>query len=389
MLKKDNNVLLASGQAQSRGVKNCLSRTCREVVRMKWTALLGLLCSLVFLPPSLGVEVEVKSDTGLYDRSIPNRIIIQIPAGSTFSAERVEGDWLLGVYLHDTGVSRGMIRKDVVLDPEKLAKLEEEYLAREKIREEQEMLAKGFVKYEGKWMRPEDKARLEKEKFEQQMRDKGYVNFEGQWLPREEKDRIIRERYAAEVKSLIATLKNPQASLEQKDLAEKRLLEIDVKEPAIQPLIDELKGRDRAMRGRAAVLLGKMGDEKVLAPLVAALADEDACAGAATGLGHLRSRKAVNDLVKALQDEDAVRAAAEALGKIGDIRAVDPLIKVVQNFFEDDATHAAAAKALGLIGAPSALDPLKKIMENDKNPLVRDAAREAYNRIKGSLPPQE
>lgn len=356
---------------------------------MKWTALLGLYCSLVFLPQSLGVDVEVKTDTELHDRAIPNRIIILIPAGATFSAERVEGEWLLGVYLHSTGVSRGMIHKDVVRDPQKLTKLEEEYLAREKIREEQEMLAKGFVKYEGEWMRPEEKARLEKEKFEQQMRDKGYVNFEGQWILREEKDRIIRERYAAEVESHIATLKDPQASLEEKDEAEKRLLEIDVKEPAIQPLIDELKGRDRAMRGRAAVLLGKMGDEKVLGALVAALADEDACAGAATGLGHLRSRKAVDDLIKALQDEDAVRAAAEALGKIGDVRAVDPLIQVMQDFFEDDATHAAAAKALGLIGAPSALDPLKNIMENDKNPLVRDVAREAYNRIKASSPPQE
>ncbi len=354
---------------------------------MKRATLLTLLFSLILLPAAFGVEVEIKIATDLLDRMNPKRVIMQVPAGATFSAEQVEGDWLIGVYAHGAGVSRGVIRKDAVLDTEKLAKLEEEYLERERKRKDQEMQAKGFVKYEGKWVTSEERDRLEKEKFEKEMLDQGLVPFEGKWITTEEHNNIINERYAKEVAALIATLKDPQATLEKRNQAENRL--IGIKEPAIQPLLAELKGPQRAVRGTAAVLLGKIGGRDVLQPLVAALEDEDACAGAATGLGHLRAREAVEDLVEALQDEDAVRAAAEALGKIGDVRAVEPLIKVMRDFFEDDATHAAAAKALGLIGAAEALDPLQEVMENDKNPLVRDAAREAYNKIKSSLSPEE
>jgi len=338
---------------------------------------------IVFLPAALGVEVKIKTTTELRDMQDPERVIMQVPAGATFDVEQIEGEWLFGVYMHSAGVSRGFIAKDAVLDPEKLAKLEEQYQERERIREEQEMRAKGFVKYEGEWVTPEEKARREQEKFEAEQRAKGLIKFEGEWMTPEERATVIKERYEKEVENLIGDLTNPIAAREKKDQAEKRLIEIG--DPAIQPLIDELKGPDRAMRGVAALILGKIGGKQVFKPLVEALDDEDACAGAAAGLGELRDREAVDELIEALQDEDAVRAAAEALGKIGDVRAVDPLIKVMQDFYEDDATHAAAAKALGMIGDVRALDPLRETMENDKNPLVREAAREAHNKIKGSL----
>jgi hypothetical protein len=341
-----------------------------------------LLSFLVLLPPALAVEVKVKTPTDLLAMDDLKRVIIQVPAGATFEAERVEGEWLLGVYMHGAGVSRGFIRKDAILDPEKLVKLEDEYQERERIRVEQEMRAKGFVKYEGDWVTPEDKARREQERFEAEQRAKGLVKFEGKWVTLEEKDTIINERYEKEVETLIADLKDPKTTREQKDQAEKRL--IGIGKYAIQPLIKEVKGSDRAMRGTAALILGKIGGEEVFSPLIAALDDEDACAGAAAGLGQLGDRAAVPALIAALKDEDAVRAAAEALGKIGDVRAVEPLIKTMQDYYEDDATHAAAAKALGMIGDVRALDPLKKVMEDDKNPLVRDAAREAHNKIKGS-----
>jgi len=353
---------------------------------MKRTALLALISLALLLAKGLAVEVTIKTATDLRERLDLTRVIMQVPAGATFSAEQVEGEWLLGVYMHSAGVSRGVILKNAVLDPDKLAKLEEEYQERMRIKEEQEMRAKGFVRYEGKWVTPEEKQRLEDQKLEKEMMAKGMMKFEGKWVTREEYEVIMKERHAQEIAALIGVLKDPQATLEQKNAAENRLA--DIKKPAIQPIIAELKGDDRSIRGTAAVILGRIGGEEVFEPLIAALQDEDACAGAATGLGLMRAREAVNDLIKALQDEDAVRAAAEALGKIGDVRAVDPLIKVMRDFYEDDATHAAAARALGLIGDPKALDPLKEVMENDKNPLVREAAREAYNKIKASLPPE-
>jgi hypothetical protein len=348
---------------------------------MKRTALFATLLFLL-LPSGFCVQVKVKTATDLRDRQNPNRVISQVPAGATFDAEQVEGEWLLGVFSHGAGVSRGIIRKDAVLDPEKLSKLEEEYRQRIKIREQQDMLAKGFVKYKGEWVTPEEKKKREEEDFEQEQIAKGFTKFEGAWMRPEERAAIINKRYASEVASLIAVLKDPKAAREQKENAAKRLLEI--KEPAAQPLLAELVGSDRAMRGVAAFILGKIGGKEMLQPLIAALEDEDACEGAAAGLGELGSRDAVPDLIKALQDEDAVRTAAEALGKIGDVRAVDSLVKVMQDLYEEDATRIAAATALGMIGDARALDPLKKVMEGDENPLVKEAAREAHDKIKAT-----
>ncbi len=353
---------------------------------MKRTAFWILLSTLAILSPALAVQVRIETATDLLAMDDLKRVIIQVPEGATFEAERVEGEWLLGVYMHSAGVSRGFIAKDSVLDPEKLARLEEEYQERERIRIEQEMRAKGLVQYEGEWVTPEERARRELAKFEAEQRAKGLVKFEGQWMTDTEKDAIIKERYEKEVEVLIADLKDPRATPEKKDQAEKRLIAIG--KYAVQPLIDEMKGPDRAMRGTAALILGKIGGKEVFQPLIAALDDEDACAGAAAGLGELGNREAVDELIAALRDEDAVRAAAEALGKIGDIRAVEPLIRVMQDYWEDDATHAAAAKALGMIGDSRALEPLKEVMENDKNPLVREAASDAYNTIKGSVAPE-
>lgn len=326
------------------------------------------------------VEVTIRTATELRDRQDPKFVILEVPAGATFDAERIEGEWLHGVFMHAAGVSRGMIPKNAVADPEKLANLEEEYQERERIRIEREMLAKGLVKYEGKWVTPEERASRELEKFEAEQRAKGLVKFEGQWMTVEEMNRIVAERHKKEVQTLIGDLKDPKIPREQKDMAEKRL--IGIGKPSVQPLINELKGPDRALRSTAAIILGKIGGEEVFQPLINALEDEDACAGAAAGLGEIGNRAAVEKLIVALRDEDAVRAAAEALGKIGDVRAVEPLIRVLQDLYEDDATHAAAAKALGMIGDNRAAEPLRQVMETDKNPLVRDAARQALDNIK-------
>lgn len=349
---------------------------------MRRAIILAILSFLVAPRTVGGVEVRIKTMTDLRDRLDPRRVITEVPAGATFDAERIEGEWLYGVFMHVAGVSRGMIRKNAVADPEKLAKLEEQYQERERIRIEQEMRAKGLVKYEGKWVTPEERTTRELEKFEAEQRAKGLVKFEGQWMTEVEMNRIVAERDKKEVATRIADLKDPKVSREQKDQAEKRL--IGIGKHAVQPLVNEANGPDRAMRGTAALILGKIGGAEVLQPLINALEDEDASAGAAAGLGELGNREAVAELIDALRDEDAVRAAAEALGKIGDVRAVEPLIRVLQDSYEDDATHAAAAKALGMIGDSRATEPLRKVMETDKNPLVREAARLALDKIKAS-----
>jgi len=73
--------------------------------------------------------------------------------------------------------------------------------------------AKGYVKFEGKWITPEEKKRIEEERFAEEQRKKGLVfyngrwmtpdemniakglvKFEGEWITPEERERRLKER---------------------------------------------------------------------------------------------------------------------------------------------------------------------------------------------------
>jgi HEAT repeat protein len=132
------------------------------------------------------------------------------------------------------------------------------------------------------------------------------------------------------------------------------------------------------IRGMAAILIGKGGDDDVSA-LVAALGDPDKGVRARAMEG-LVARQAVLPLVRALQDP-AWRTryrAAEALGLIGDRRAVQPLVRVLGD--EKDHVRYMAAKALGQIADPAARDALLPLL-SDRNPPARKAAAFALGRV--------
>lgn len=88
-------------------------------------------------------------------------------------------------------------------------------------------------------------------------------------------------------------------------------------------------------RGRAAGLLGGLGDLRTVEPLIKALGDPDemvrACS--ARSLGELKDRRATASLMALLRDPDEyVRLnAAEALGELGDPAAVEALKAAVQD----------------------------------------------------------
>jgi HEAT repeat protein len=91
-------------------------------------------------------------------------------------------------------------------------------------------------------------------------------------------------------------------------------------EPAVEPLIQALKDKDKVIRFGAADALGRIGDARAVEPLIQALKDEDYTvrAWAALNLGRIGDAKAVEPLTEALKDEnDNVRHyAAEALEKL-------------------------------------------------------------------------
>ncbi len=102
---------------------------------------------------------------------------------------------------------------------------------------------------------------------------------------------------------------------------------------AIRALMQAVQNdyEDLIVRGRAALMLGKLGDPRAVEPLIRAL-------GAP---GH-----------------QTPLHAAEALGKIGDPRAIEPLLMLAAN--GRDKTREVALQALGKLGYDESTEPLEE-----------------------------
>ncbi len=107
-------------------------------------------------------------------------------------------------------------------------------------------------------------------------------------------------------------------------------------------------------------------------------------------LGMLGGDEAVRTLMRIVTNnhEDLIvrGRAALMLGKIGDARAVEPLIRALDA--PGFQTPLYAAQSLGKLGDPRAIEPLVRAMEshNDK---MRDAAQEALEKLGYGIVSQE
>ena len=157
-------------------------------------------------------------------------------------------------------------------------------------------------------------------------------------------------------------------------------------ERAVDPLIEALSDNNADVREAAAEALGQLGDKQAVEPLIKALALENwkvhwkARGSVAKALGRLGDKRAVDPLIKVLSHGlfFVREAAAKALGRLGDKRAIDPLIKALSDDNSD--VRKAAAWALGQLGDKRAVDPLVKVLSDD-NSDVRDAAEEALKKL--------
>jgi len=129
---------------------------------------------------------------------------------------------------------------------------------------------------------------------------------------------------------------------------------------AVEPLVIALNDKWRTVRGRAAEMLGKIGDARAVGPLLSKLEDksegERARGMAADALGKIGDARAVNPLLTALRDEDELvrRLAARALGQIGNARAVEPLLTALKD--ESQFVINIAADALKKLGVQTEKD---------------------------------
>ncbi|TAL12498.1 MAG: HEAT repeat domain-containing protein [Nitrospirae bacterium] len=133
--------------------------------------------------------------------------------------------------------------------------------------------------------------------------------------------------------------------------------------------IDLLKEKDWFRRKEAAITLGEMGDERAVAPLIAALRDDEwnVREAAEDSLAMIGS-PAVEPLIKSLREYQTRRYVIKVLGRIKDERVLDPLFVQLRNEeFKDDATA-----ALVEVGLP-AVERLTAVL-NDKDKNVRKHA---------------
>jgi HEAT repeat protein len=153
--------------------------------------------------------------------------------------------------------------------------------------------------------------------------------------------------------------------------------------PAVKPLAETLKHKDREVRKNAAKLLGEIGDPWASSRLYdASDKEEDAgvrCA-AIEALGEIdddQSRFMLKTILWYGRTADMRAAASVALAKIGP-PVMDVLIYSLE--FQNAMTRYFAASALGKIGDPGAVEPLKRILGDVDGP-TRAAAVEALGEI--------
>jgi hypothetical protein len=142
-----------------------------------------------------------------------------------------------------------------------------------------------------------------------------------------------------------------------------------------------LKSKGNSQEAYAAVLeLGRQGDDKAVDLLVGALARKDGVArSAARELGKIRNERAIAPLIALLDEPEVSQAAAEALLAFG-ASAVGPLLEVLKSGNGD--ARERAVFALGELRDKRAVEPLVLVMQTDDVYAVRTAAATALGQIK-------
>lgn len=152
-----------------------------------------------------------------------------------------------------------------------------------------------------------------------------------------------------------------------------------VRERAVEPLIEALKGEQYFRRLTSALGIGQalveIGTEHVVEELIDLLKYENTRANgsqvqvrnvAAYALGEIGDIRAVGPLIEALEEKDLdlYSTVTIALAEIGDERAVEPLIEALKD--DDWYVRVSSARALGIIGDERAVEPLNEALKDDE-----------------------
>jgi hypothetical protein len=122
----------------------------------------------------------------------------------------------------------------------------------------------------------------------------------------------------------------------------------------VKQLLADLRGMSKEKRRTAVMRLGMIGGDQAVRALMEAVQNEHedliVRGRSALMLGKLKDQRAVDPLIRALEAPgfQTPLFAAEALGKLGDTRAIKPLLDLAAEC--NDKTHDAAMEALRKLG---------------------------------------
>jgi HEAT repeat protein len=150
----------------------------------------------------------------------------------------------------------------------------------------------------------------------------------------------------------------------------------------VKPLIVALADEDNSVRSSVVNALSRIGDTRAVEPLIQAVKDRDnrVRTAAVEGLSKMGDPRAIPALASLLKDEswDVRAAAVEALGNFKDPQVVEPLMQLLKD--PDRDTRLATVKALGKTADIRAIYPLVLAMKDDQE-IVRQAAEGAIVKI--------
>jgi HEAT repeat protein len=187
--------------------------------------------------------------------------------------------------------------------------------------------------------------------------------------------RLLMKLGEPAIKQLVAALSTTDENV---ILRVAKLLAITrAKAEAVQPLIALLNSEEDGIVWAAVDLLGEIGDERAVEPLLVGLTDETKDSyhrgvHVPRALARIGSPKAVELLISVLGDiethlhDDYVVqcSAVAALGVLGNQQAFPPLAKLLLKRDNPTRIRGLAAWALGMIGGQEAPGPLAKALED-------------------------
>ncbi len=173
------------------------------------------------------------------------------------------------------------------------------------------------------------------------------------------------------------------SSIQGTSFPQARVALVRIGQPAIEPLVNAMKGKNEKLNAMPKEWEWKDPDPKSVIFNKLAIV-----------LGDLRAKEAVPHLLESLKNskidtaDTTVAGVIEALGKIADERAVDPLIKILTNKKANYKLRMQVCSAMTVIGSKKTLPVLLEIAEKGfvgggfYN--LREGAAMAYGRIVGA-----